>query len=39
MKENRYTTESHEQRMRERKLALQKAQARKVKEQLRTSDK
>jgi len=37
MKENRY--ESHERRLQDRRLAIQKAQARRVKELLRSSEK
>jgi hypothetical protein len=37
VKENRY--ESHERRLQDRKLAIQKAQARKVKDLLHTSEK
>ena len=37
MKENRY--DSHERRLQDRRLAIQKAQARRVKELLRSSEK
>lgn len=39
MKENRYAAERRERRLQDRRLAIQKAQARKVKELLRSSGK
>jgi hypothetical protein len=39
MKENRYAAERRERRQQDRKLAIQKAQARKVKDLLHTSEK
>ena len=39
MKKNRYAAERRERRLQDRRLAIQKAQARRVKELLRSSEK